>query len=400
MSGHPPSYQPKNPGRQRPDRGDARPVGPPVTPSHPTPNPDPPSYAPGQRPSQQAPVAPPSYPPKPYTAPPSTPETPPEPHPIPQPRPSSRGRRGRKTLIIFGLILVLIFAWPIGLGFWANGKLSHVEVLSTASPTSGTTYLLAGSDSREGLEKGDAGFDNTDSARTDTILLLHVPESGTNSLISLPRDSYVDIPGHSASKLNAAYAWGGPKLLVETVEGFTGMTVDHYVEVGFAGITNIVDELGGVELCYDDDVSDRRSALEWKAGCHEADGPTALAFARMRYADKEGDIGRTNRQRQLIGAITSEATTASIALNPKRQVGLIEAATDSLVVDEDTNVIDLAKLALAFRQSTGPDGWSGTPPILSLNYRPGGVGAAVQLDESKLPGFFQKIREGNPPPTD
>jgi len=361
---------------------------------------NPPSYAPGGR-SQppQAPATPPEYA-VPAQAPthqePGGPlGTPPGPPPAPARRPKRRRKRG---WLVFTFILVLLLAWPIGLGIWANGKLNHIDALSGAAATSGTTYLLAGSDSRAELEAGDAGFDQTEGARTDTILLLHVPEDGQTSLISLPRDSYVEIPGHGQSKLNAAYSWGGPELLVESVENLSGFTVDHYVEVGFAGITNIVEELGGVELCYDHDVSDKRSKLEWEAGCHDADGETALAFARMRYADKEGDIGRTDRQRQLIGAITSSASEAGTLLNPARQVGLVNAGTNSLSVDNDTNIWHLGKLALAFRKATGSDGWSGTPPIVSTNYRPGGVGSAVQLDSDALPGFFADVAAGTPPP--
>lgn len=399
MPTDPPSYHPQGAPRPRPDGATARPVGeePPRTRVMPAgqPTSEPPSYAPG---SGRGPADPTPTPPE-YAVP--TPGPGHEPPPIDQPpiappRPKRR-RRGRKAALVLTFVLVLLLAWPIGLALWTNGKLNHVDALSGAADTPGTTYLLAGSDSRADLTEEDAGFDRTEGARTDTILLLHVPEKGTTSLISLPRDSFVEIPGHDSSKLNAAYSWGGPQLLVETVEGLSGLTVDHYVEVGFSGITNIVEELDGVELCYDHDVSDKRSDLEWTAGCHIADGPTALAFARMRYADKEGDIGRTDRQRQLIAAITSSATETRTILNPGKQLGLVNAATGSLVVDEDTNVLNLGKLALAFRKATGSEGWNGTPPIASMNYRPGGVGSAVQLDGAELPGFFEAVAEGNPP---
>jgi len=413
MPADPPSFEPKGPRPQRPDGAKAHPVRPEETP--PTRvmpgagqggQQQPPSYSPGgqsthpqqpRRPQQphqphhqqgQPPQYQQDYPGQPPYGPPPAPARPP------------RRRKRRRGLKVMLFILVLLLAWPIGLGIWANSKLNHVDALSGAADTPGTTYLLAGSDSREGLEKGDAGFDQTEGARTDTILLLHVPKSGSSSLISLPRDSYVDIPGYQPSKLNAAYSWGGPELLVETVEELSGFTVDHYVEVGFSGITGIVDELDGVELCHDEDVSDEKSKLEWSAGCHEADGETALAFARMRYADKEGDLGRTDRQRQLISSITSEAASPGVLLNPKRQLGMTKAATGSLKVDNDANIIDLARLAWAFRKASGSDGWSGTPPIATQNFRPGGVGSAVQLDEAELPAFFEGVANGNPPNTE
>lgn len=404
MPTDPPSFQPQGPRRPRPDSASARPVGEETPSTRVMPVSEPPSYAPGVSGSQQSEPVAPSYQPRGYDEP-SRDDyggvaTPPGGVAPPPPRRKRKRSRGKTTLVALAVLLVFLLAWPIGLLIWTNGKLHHVDALSGAAATKGTTYLLAGSDSRADLDEDDAVFDQTSGARTDTILLLHVPEDGKSSLVSLPRDSYVAIPGHDSSKLNAAYAWGGPQLLVETVENLSGFTVDHYVEVGFSGITNIVDELGGVELCYDEDVNDKKSKLKWEAGCHIADGDTALAFARMRYADKEGDIGRTNRQRQLIASITSTAINPGTLVNPGKQVGLINSVTGSLVVDEDTNVIDLARLALAFRKATGSEGWSGTPPISSLDYRPGGVGSAVQLTEEELPAFFESVRDGDPIDTD
>lgn len=292
------------------------------------------------------------------------------------------------------VLLVLLLAWPIGLMMWASGKVQHVDALSGAANTPGTTYLLAGSDSRA---DGTIGDDGTKGARTDTIMLLQVPESGPAALISLPRDSYVDIPGKGKNKLNAAFAWGGPTLLVATVEELTGMTVDHYVEVGFGGIEHVVDAVGGVELCLDYDVADQKSGLNWTAGCHVSDGVTALAFARMRYADPKGDIGRAERQQQLIGAITHKVENASLVFQPGKQVSLITAGTGALAVSSGTGITDLGRLALDFRKATGPSGITGTPPIKNLDYRPGGVGSAVQLDPDTAPAFFTAIMNGTLP---
>ncbi|WP_307844775.1 LCP family protein [Actinotalea solisilvae] len=292
-------------------------------------------------------------------------------------------------------LLVLALAWPIGLALWADGRLEHVDALSGAAGTPGTTYLIAGSDSRaEGVIE-DA---ETQGARTDTIMLLHQPSSGPAALISLPRDSYVAIPGNGSNKLNAAFAWGGPALLVQTVEQLSGLTVDHYVEIGFGGVQGVVDALGGVELCLDYVVDDADSGLVWPApGCQVADGFTALAFARMRHADPEGDIGRAGRQQQLISAVAGSVAQPSLLVNPGRQVSLVRAGTDAMAVSDGTNVLDLGRLALAFRAATGPEGITGTPPLTSLDYRPGGVGSAVRLDEEQAPGFWAAIRDGSLP---
>ena len=305
-------------------------------------------------------------------------------------RPARRGR-GRRWPAVLVFLLVLALAWPVGLLFWANGRISHTDPLPAGADTPGTTYLLAGSDSRA----DGAVADNTPGERSDTIMLLHDPRSGPTALISLPRDTYVQIPGHGGNKLNAAYALGGPALLTETVEGLTGIGVDHYVEVGMGGVTSVVDAVGGVNLCLDYDVDDELSGLDWTAGCHDVDGATALEFARMRYSDPQGDIGRGERQRQVLGASTRAAASPATILNPIEQVQLLGAGTDALLTDPDTGIVDLGRMALSFRGATGPGGIVGAPPIASLDHHPGGIGATVLLDEDAAPEFFRKLAAGD-----
>ena len=270
-----------------------------------------------------------------------------------------------------------------------------MAALSGAAGTPGTTYLLAGSDSRE---DGVVVDTETTGARTDTIMILQVPPSGPAALISLPRDTYAEIPGYGGEKLNASFAYGGPPLLVSTVEQLSGLTIDHYVEIGFKGVQGVVDSVGGVELCLDYDVNEPLSGLIWTAGCHVSDGVTALAFARMRYADPEGDIGRARRQQQLIAAITGKIADPTLLIEPGRQVNLVRAGTDALAVSDGTGLVDLGRLALAFRSATGPGGITGTPPIESLAYTPGGIGTAVLLDADLTPAFWSGITTGTLPP--
>lgn len=309
------------------------------------------------------------------------------------PTKSSKSSKKRIFKIVALSLVALLIAWPVGLVIWANGKLNTIEALSGAPDTDGTTYLIAGSDSRS----ADSGSD-IKGARADTIMLLHVPKDGPTALISLPRDIYVPIPGHDSNKINASFSLGGAPLLVETVEELTNLTVDHYVELGFDGVKDVVDAVGGVELCLDYSVKDKESGLNWKAGCHEADGKTALAFARMRKADPLGDIGRAERQRQVVSAVAKELKNPAELIKPTTQVKLIDAGTGALVVSEGSGFIDLGKMALAFLKANSEDGVTGTPPLLSLDYRPGGVGSAVQLDEEATVKFFEDIAQGNLPP--
>lgn len=296
----------------------------------------------------------------------------------------------RKSLIAIVLIIIL----SIGVfALWVQSRIIHVDALSGAADTPGQTFLIVGSDSRDGWAD-----DGTTGARTDTIMVLHQPVSGPTALISIPRDSYVEIPGYGKNKINAAFSFGGPPLLVQTVENLTGLTIDRYFEVGFLGVSDVVDSLGGVELCYDTDVNDPLSTLVWTAGCHEADGSTALAFARMRYSDPLGDIGRTQRQRQLVAAVAAKALGRSTLLNPFAVIRVTGAGLTSLRVSDGTSVLDLAQAARVFNSALGDGAVTGTPPLASLNYRVDGVGSTVLLDPDTIDDFWLRIAEGEYPP--
>lgn len=305
-----------------------------------------------------------------------------------------RIRKGRVAGVVAVLVLLAVIAWPVGLLIWANGKIQHVEALSGAEDTPGTTYLLAGSDAR-----GSGGInDSTSGARTDTIMLLHKPTSGPVALISIPRDTFAQMPdGSGGNKINAAYSYGGAPMLVKTVEGLSGLTVDHYVEVGFGGVEGVVDAVGGVRLCLDYDVHDVKSKLKWTAGCHEVDGKTAIAFSRMRYADPTGDIGRAERQQQVIAQVGKKIADPAVVLNPATQVGLADAGLAALVTDTDSGIIDIAMMGLAFRTANGDDGVTGTPPIATIGYRTPSGASAVLLDENQTGEFWAKIRDGEYP---
>lgn len=281
---------------------------------------------------------------------------------------------------------------PLAFWIWVEANITHVSALSGAPDTPGETYLIVGSDSREGWVD-----DGTVGARTDTIMLLHRPVSGPMALISIPRDSYVDIPGNGSNKINAAFAFGGPLLLVQTVEELTGLTIDHYLEVGFLGVSGVVDAVGGVELCYDVDVNDPLSTLVWSAGCHHVDGQTALAFSRMRYSDPLGDIGRTQRQQQLVSAVSDEVLSPSTLLNPFAVVRITKAGLAALRVSDDMGALDLAQAARAFHAAHGDAAVTGTPPLASLDYRVDGVGSTVLLDPDTIDDFWRRIADGTYP---
>ena len=307
--------------------------------------------------------------------------------PVATPR---RRKRRHPILTTLCLILVLVLAWGGFLMWDANTNMGRVSALSGAADTPGTTYLLAGSDSRADGAVQD-GFN--ESERADSIMLVNVAPNGQKVALSIPRDTYAEIPGVGWDKINASYAYGGPQLLVETVEKLTGLTVDHFVQIGMGAVPDMVDAVGGVELCYDNDADDKYSGLKWSAGCHTVDGKTALQFSRMRYQDPEGDIGRTKRQRQVISKVISAAASPSTLVNPAKTLRVERAGSKSFTIDEDSSVVTVASLVWALRSASSTQ-MMGIPPIESLNFTTNAGASAVLLRDTTADDFFAKLRAG------
>ncbi len=307
----------------------------------------------------------------------------------------SRGKRRwlKYTSAVLAVILITLCGYTWHLWNKASDQLRRVDALSSMADTPGETWLIVGSDSR-----ADGAIADTTTAgqRADSVMVLHKAENGQASLTSLPRDTYVNIPGYGEDKINASYAYGGAKLLVKTVEGLTKMKINHYVEVGMGGVKNVVDAVGGVEACLDYDVDDHDSGLIWNTAqgkCQQVNGEKALAFSRMRKSDPTGDIGRGLRQRAIISAAVKKAMSPSTLLNPSATSKLVDAGTGSLTVDKDSGVWDIGQMVLAFRAASN-DGLTGAPPIEDPDYEPGDVGSTVLLVDTTAPIFFGKVRDG------
>ena len=316
--------------------------------------------------------------------------------PIDEPPASpSRGKRRwlKYTSAVLAVILITLCGYTWHLWNKASDQLRRVDALSSMADTPGETWLIVGSDSRS---DGAIADTTTAGQRADSVMVLHKAENGQTSLTSLPRDTYVNIPGYGEDKINASYSYGGAKLLVKTVEGLTKMKINHYVEVGMGGVKNVVDAVGGVEACLDYDVDDHDSGLIWNTAqgkCQQVNGEKALAFSRMRKSDPTGDIGRGLRQRAIISAAVKKAMSPSTLLNPSATSKLVDAGTGSLTVDKDSGVWDIGQMVLAFRAASN-DGLTGAPPIEDPDYEPGGVGSTVLLVDTTAPIFFGKVRDG------
>lgn len=265
------------------------------------------------------------------------------------------------------IISFLVVANLVALGlFWAlntgqsllSGADTDEEVVDAlATPTGDAlTFLVVGSDSREGLEDLE-NFGDFAGARGDVVMLVRVdPSSGEARMLSIPRDLWVDIPGNGEGKINAAYSFGGPRLMVETIRENLGIEINHYVEIGFVGFQEMVDELGGVQISFPNDARDVSSGLDVPAGTEVLDGEMALAYARSRkYQEYQNgswvsveanDIGRTARQQEVVRAIMSELKTpASVA-----DAGAVASAlADHMTIDATLASSSIAGLAWDFR---------------------------------------------------
>ncbi|WP_370615912.1 LCP family protein [Mumia sp. Pv 4-285] len=282
-----------------------------------------------------------------------------------------RWLRPRRLIpLLLGAWLVFLIAVPI----WAWGKIEKVDATPDGerpAEQGGTTYLLVGSDSREGLtaaQRKELRTGDAEGRRTDTIMLMHVG-SGPTTLVSIPRDSIVPIPGYGRTKINAAYAYGGPKLLVETLEQSTGVRIDDYVEIGFGGFVNMVDAVGGVEICPKQRIKDKDAGLNIKKGCQEVDGATALGYARSRHTYASQDLQRVQSQREVLGAIAGEVKTPSTFLNPFRYAGVVSSATGSLRIGDNVGPLSLGRFAWNLSGAMGGSGLNCTVPIADASVR-------------------------------
>lgn len=257
--------------------------------------------------------------------------------------------------------------------------------------TPGTNWLLVGSDSRTGLtpeqEAALATGGEVGPSRTDTIIMIHIPESGgPSTMVSLPRDSYVSIPGYGQDKLNASFAFGGAPLLVQTVEEATGVHIDHYAEIGFGGFAGIVDAVGGVNVCLQNAISDPLAGIDLAAGCQDLTGSQALGFVRSR-ATALADLDRMNNQRQFMSALLSKATSPATFLNPLRLWPLVKDTASSLSVDDGDHIWNLAGLAWAMRG----DLVTTTVPV--GGFEDSDVGNVLLWDDERAPQFFGALAD-------
>ncbi|MBW5482466.1 LCP family protein [Streptomyces bambusae] len=267
-------------------------------------------------------------------------------------------RRGRRVLRISLLVLAVLILLAAGGGWWAyshlNSNIDSVDLDQAIGDNrpkkvvaGAQNILVLGSDSRAGAN-GELDHGNVSGARSDTAMLVHIPEGHARATaVSIPRDTLVtrpeckDADGEAVSSadrvmFNSIYSLAGPACVVKTVEQLSGIRVDHFVEVDFAGFKGLVDALGGVTVTLDKPMSGAKGGLKLEAGTHRLDGEQSLKFVRTRYGYGDGsDLGRIGLQQQFLMAMLSEIKKQDALGNPARLYKLADAATKSLTTDSD-----------------------------------------------------------------
>jgi LCP family protein required for cell wall assembly len=253
-------------------------------------------------------------------------------------------------------------------------------------------FLILGSDTRDP--------ETTGGSRSDTIILLHLQadRSGAQA-VSIPRDTWVHIPrsadgrhGNTEAKINAAYAWGGTPLMVQTVEDYTGVRIDHVMMADFAGFQEIVDAVGGVDIDVEEPFTSTHSlspegVRTFKAGPQTMDGATALDYARERYAFKDGDFARIRHQHQVIKAVLSKASSGGVLTNPARLNSFLRATAGAVTVDKTLNIFGMAG---ELRELRGENVTFYTSPTAGTGTR--GDQSVVLADRAKAKVFFDAVR--------
>jgi LCP family protein required for cell wall assembly len=314
--------------------------------------------------------------------------------------PLPKRRRTRRIVLIVLLVLALLIAGGVAAAAFyvrsVDKDIRRVDAFQDVPVESrpekvahdAMNLLILGSDSRDP--------ENVDGSRSDTIIIAHLPKDRSSAqLISIPRDTWVPIPatkdhkhGGRDAKINASFAWGGIPLMVQTVEKFSGVRIDHVVNVDFAGFQEIVDALGGIDIEVDQNfTSIHEPYRKFTKGTHKMDGATALDYARQRKQFADGDFARIRHQQQVIKAILDKGASAGLLANPTGLNSFIKATTGAISVDKTLSIFDMATQLRHLRSGdlafyTSPT--KGTGQV--------GDESVVFADKAKAKVFYDAVR--------
>jgi LCP family protein required for cell wall assembly len=315
-------------------------------------------------------------------------------------------RRGRLAFRLFGIFIILglvLAAGGVGTVLWLQRGYDHnierfgdpFTTLPDASRPKAVVagamnILLLGSDSR--ISAGDPGAWAVGAQRTDAIMIAHIPSDRSGiTVTSIPRDSWVNVPGHGMNKINAGFSFGGPSLEVATVEKLTGVRIDHVVIVDFDGFKDITDELGGVKVDVAASTKDERSSF--KAGVQTMNGETALNYVRQRHNLPGGDFDRVKRQQNWIRAVALKTLDKGTLTNPLKLNGVLNSLTKSIAADDGFSIGKMRSLAISLRDVRGSDLTFLTAPVAGTGRSPDGKQDIVKLDATANKALWTSVQD-------
>jgi LCP family protein required for cell wall assembly len=316
------------------------------------------------------------------------------------------GRKARQQRVMLlalsamSALVLLVAGASWALTSYVSGNLGRLDAGTAGTPSSGPlNVLVAGVDVRSGLTRHQQlalHVGRAVSTNSDTLMVVHVPADHRYvQVVSLPRDSWVAIPGHGMNKINAAFGLGGPRLMVRTVERNTGLTINDYIEVNFLGFVRVIDALGGVNICLPYAVNDPYSGLRMSAGVHHVGGITALKFARDRHSFALSDLARIGHQQQLLASLLRQAISSGTLANPVKLTRFLSSATAAIKVDQGLNVDRLANELRGIRPG---DVTFTTVPLGNMNYQTPAGQSAVLWNASAAGSLFAQLKHDQPPP--
>ncbi|MGY1914960.1 LCP family protein [Blastococcus sp. SYSU DS0973] len=309
-------------------------------------------------------------------------------------------RRLRRLLISLG-VLGLVLALLIGGGFWyltsryggnidrvgdVFADLEEVTRPAPAQTAAGTpvTFLLMGSDTRATSDEGIA-----EGGRADAIMIARFTGDRTHAqVISIPRDSWVEIPDHGMNKINAAYAFGGPTLLIQTVEQLTGVRIDHYAAIDFEGLIQVTDDLGGVDVVVAETTTN--GPYTFTAGVNHLDGDQARWYLGQRYGLTGGDFDRVRRQQQYLKSMFGQLFSSNTFGDPAKLDSALLTVTDAVAVDDGLGNTELLNLAYSLRGITPEAVDFFTVPVLGTGQE--GAASVVYLDHTSADRLWGYLR--------
>jgi LCP family protein required for cell wall assembly len=321
-------------------------------------------------------------------------------------------RRSRRRLLLWFLGVPVIAAVTIGsvLGVVAwrlqnsiDHKISRFgdpfrNLPDAARPTKATgstaplDLLVFGSDSR--ISAGDPSQWEAGAERTDAIMLVHIPADRSGAyIISIPRDSWVAVPGHGNAKINSAFSWGGPALAVQTIEHLTGVKIDHMMVTDFTGFARITDLLGGVTITIPEKTHLGNTSRTINAGTYKMDGDTALAYVRERYSLPAGDFDRVKRQQNWIRAIMRSTASSGVQKDPQRLMSLVDAFATNVSTDNGFTIDEMRDLTLSLRHVGSGGAKFMTVPIKSTGWSPDGKQSIVTLDAQAAKSLWTAVAD-------